>query len=217
MILLFISSKHFPLAKRPWFLQRTTCYLILSTALFNVYAMQPNTPDPASAPVPPPYDPNANQAKQHKLIRLIVILAVAAVLVAILLSLFSGPPKNSELSAVLANQQEMLRIIDARRENLTTSDTANFVSVVRPVLVSHGRELGNAGVAVTVAVDGSAIDAQLDEAVRNSRLDQSINDLLLATIREDKTTLEQLAAASDDELKPIIQAILQDYSALAEE
>jgi hypothetical protein len=172
----------------------------------------------SAAPAPIPYDPNQTQAKQHKLIRLIIILAVVGVIVTILISVFSGPPKNNELSGILANQQEMLRIIDARRESLTSNQTANFVSIVRPVIYSISRELTNAGVSVTVPIDGASIDAQLDEAVRSSRLDRELNDLLVATLKKDRLVIEQVNAntAADAKLKPILEQMLEDYSSLAE-
>lgn len=147
---------------------------------------------------------------------MIVILAVVGVIAMILISIFRGPPKNSELSSVLANQQEMLRIIDARRESLTTSEGANYVSILRPVLISHGRELDSVGITVLVPINGSGIDAELDEAVRNSRLDKEMVELFEATLKADEQTLEQLNAITEDDskYKPVIELILEDYSSL---
>lgn len=169
--------------------------------------------------MPAPFDPNAAQAKQHKLIRLIVILAVVGILGMIGISIFSGPPKNTELAGVLANQQEIIRLIDERRDQLTTVQGANFISIVKPVLLSQSQQLTGAGIAVTVPINGSAIDAQLDEAVRNSRLDQALSDLIEATLAADKQVLDQLNAATEGghELKPIINQIIEDYSALLAE
>lgn len=177
--------------------------------------MQPNNLAAPQAPVP--FDPNATQVKQRKLIRLIAILAVVGVISMILISLLGGPPKNSELSSVLANQQEMLRIIDERREELTTTEGANYVSVLRPILVSQSRDLVSAGVKVTVPINGSSIDSALDEAVRNSRLDEELVELLAATLAADKIVLDQVNAVTEEssKLKPLINQLISDYSALA--
>jgi hypothetical protein len=178
--------------------------------------MQPQTP---LAPPPAPFDPNAAQAKQHKLMRLIVILVVIGVIGAITISLFSGPPKNNELAGVLANQQEMLRLIDERREQITSAPAANFISIVKPVIFSHSRELSDAGITVTVPVNGSGIDTRLDEAVRNSRLDQALMELIQATLEDDRQVLQHLDAVtnSDSKLKPLIGQLIEDYSALLAE
>ena len=177
--------------------------------------MQPE----ATVPAPAPFDPNAAQAKQHKLIRLIIILAITGIFGMIGISIFGGSPKNTELAGVLANQQEMIRLIDARRDQLTTVQGANFISIVRPVLLSQSRELTGAGITVTVPINGTAIDTQLDEAVRNSRLDQALSDLIEATLAADMQVLNQLDATTEDghKLKPIIGQAIEDYSALLAE
>lgn len=162
------------------------------------------------------FDPNAAQKRQHKLIRVIIILVVVGVVGAILLSIFSPDPSNSNLGNLLARQQEAVRVIDANSENVSSGVAANFINISRNVLVSANKELEQIGAKVSAPITNPGIDSQMEEAARNNRLDTELYEYIKSVFTQNQADIATALANASDKEKTVLQDISTSYQNLLE-
>lgn len=163
------------------------------------------------------FDPNAAQAKQHKLIRTIIILAIVAVVGAIGLAIFGGEAKNSALGDVLARQKKLVEVIDGRRDKLASQETANYVSIVRNILISTNKELEGIGAQVTASPTPTTTDEQLDQATSTSRLDEVLTDYITTTIANSQQVFSEEAIQANERQKQVLENLAANYQLLVDE
>lgn len=160
------------------------------------------------------FDPNAAQAKQHKLIRVVIILVVIGVVGGILMAILGTGPKNSALGGVLANQKELIRVIDDHSKDLKTPGAANFAVTTRNVLVSGSQELEKVGAKATAASSIVSADTQLATASQNNRLDEALTEMITTTLEQDLSALSTSLAQASERQKTVIESLATSYSLL---
>ena len=160
------------------------------------------------------FDPNASQAKQKKLIRVVIVLVVIGVVGGILIAILGTGPKNSALGGVLANQKELIKVIDGHRKDLKTAEGANFAATTRNILVSGSQDLEKAGAKAPAGSSLSSAESQLATAGQNNRLDEVLTELIKSTLTQDLGALTQSLDQASESQKPVIESLAASYALL---
>ena len=170
-------------------------------------------------PQPAGFDPNANQAKQRKMIRLIIILAAVTIVVLVLAAVLA--PKdtvNEKLSLALARHQEISRVLDEFSDNARSDEARQLVVNAKLVILSGTSDLTSAGVSVSTTQADSVkipdVDAKLQEASRNNNFDEAITEFITSNLELNTSELNSVKDQLDEQKVEVVDRLLADYDSL---
>lgn len=166
--------------------------------------MQPEQPiQPTYAPPPMPVESGRFSSKQKKLIIAVGILLLLFIIIMIASSIFGGQssPTEKSLTSVTARNSEILRVIEALEENLSTSEGKAYAAQTKILLTSDNIQLINYTISQYSATHSAEQIANTelqktgsDLAARSAQGD--FDDVFISTIQFEielnKTLLEQL-------------------------
>lgn len=157
--------------------------------------------------------------KQKKIIAAIVALGVLLIVAAIVVVLLSGPDERQKAGAITATHAETVRLLDEYGESASSVQAKSLVARTLVVFKSDLQELQRLGIGPTAKQQQAAaitgIDETMQDAVRNNRIDEQITEYIKLVVEQNQTVAEEVLTATDDEeLKAVLQSVLDNYSNL---
>lgn len=167
------------------------------------------------------FDPNAQAAKQRKLIMIAAILGVLGLVFVGLNAIFGGESSTEKLGLVLARQQALVAVLEEDRNSQDAGQSANLAAQTAILLTGSSQELTDAGVAPTknqVAQTALPDAAELlAQARQEGRYGEAVTELISQIVSANQADLDTLLPdIKNEQLRQIVeQLILNNQSILA--